>query len=282
MTSSKEPYSGSIMLAICITCGTQFAETPRVPDRCPICDDARQYVGIEGQQWTNLAGLRREHKIKIQDEEPGLISFSIEPKFGIGQRAFLVQTPSGNVLWDCISFLDEAAIERIHRSGGIAAIAISHPHYYTCMVEWSRMFGNIPIYLHRDDQEHVMRPDECIRLWDGETLELPGGLKTIRCGGHFAGACVMHWPAGAEGQGALLTGDTIQVVPDRRFVSFMYSYPNYIPLNPAAVERIVAAVEPFAFDRIYGAFPGMTVRTKGNDTVRRSAKRYLQSIANRA
>ena len=25
--------------------------------------------------------------------------------------------------------------------GGIAAIAISHPHYYTSMVEWSRAFG---------------------------------------------------------------------------------------------------------------------------------------------
>ncbi len=267
------------MNAICVTCGTQFAESPQVPDRCPICDDARQYVGFEGQQWTTLADLRREHKTKIQHEEPGLISFSIEPKFGIGQRTFLVKMVSGNVLWDCISLFDDAAVDFIRRSGALKAIAISHPHYYTCLVEWSRTFGNIPVYVHWDDREHVMRPDAHIRLWDGETLELPGGLTMIRCGGHFEGACVMHWPAGAEGRGALLTGDTIQVLPDRRFVSFMYSYPNYIPLNTAGVERIVAAVEPFAFDRIYGAFPGLTVRTNGKLAIRQSAERYLKAIS---
>ncbi len=70
----------------------------------------------------------------------------------------------------------------------------------------------------------------------------------------------MHWAAGAEGQGALLTGAAIQVVPDRRFVSFMYSDPNYIALNAAAVEHVVSAVEAFAFDRIYGTFPGAISR----------------------
>ncbi|MFL6447095.1 MAG: MBL fold metallo-hydrolase [Bryobacteraceae bacterium] len=267
------------MNAICYICGTQFGESEREPDRCPICTDERQYVGLEGQKWIALDDLQRDYKTKIQSEESALTSFSVEPKFGIGQRAFLVETPSGNVLWDCVSLLDDSALEHIRERGGVNAIAISHPHYYTCMVEWSREFGNAPIYLHEDDSIWVMRPDKNIRFWTGEVQELAGGLRIIRCGGHFQGATVLHWPDGGSGRGALLSGDTIQVVPDRKWVSFMYSYPNFVPLNKASIQRIIAAVEPFAFDRIYGAFPGLTVQNDGSETVKRSAQRYLRAIA---
>ena len=269
------------MNAICITCGTQFAETAEWPERCPICDEARQYIGLDGRQWTTLADLRRDHRTKIHEEETGLTSFSIEPKFGIGQRASLIQNPSGNVLWDCISLLDDTSIDRIKSLGGAAAIAISHPHYYTCMVEWSRRLGDVDVYVHADDEAWVMRPDNCIRFWHGETLDLPGGLKLIRCGGHFDGASVLYWPQGAMNKGALLTADTIQVGPDRKWVSFMYSYPNYIPLDAEAVERIIAAVKPCAFECIYGAFPGLTILAHGNEVLRRSAERYLKAIAPR-
>jgi hypothetical protein len=50
---------------------------------------------------------------------------------------------------------------------------------------------------------------------------------------------VLHWAGGAEGRGALLSGDIILVAPDRMHVSFMYSYPNHIPLPASAIERIV-------------------------------------------
>ncbi len=266
------------MNAICVTCGTQFADTPQYPDGCPICEDERQYVGLEGQRWTTLEEVRKDRKIEFQDEESSLISLSVQPHFAIGQRALLIQMPEGNVLWDCISLLDDGTVEHVQNIGGLSAICISHPHYYTSMVEWSRAFGKVPIYLHEDDARWVMRPDESIRFWRGETKPLSGGLTLIRCGGHFDGATVLHWPAGAGGKGALLTGDTIQVTPDRRFVSFMYSYPNYVPLNAAAIRRITDAVEPFAFDRIYGAFPKMTVSTNGKADIRRSAERYLRAI----
>jgi glyoxylase-like metal-dependent hydrolase (beta-lactamase superfamily II) len=267
------------MNAICVTCGTQYQETADFPQSCPICEDERQYVGLGGQQWTTLDDLRRAHCTTITEEEAHLTAFSIEPKFGIGQRAFLIRTGAGNVLWDCISLLDDAAIERIEKLGGLAALAISHPHYYTCMIEWSAKFGDAPIYLHRDDMQWVMRPDKRVRFWEGEITDLLGGLKLIRCGGHFEGASVLHWPEGAENQGALLTGDTIQVVPDRKWVSFMYSYPNYIPLNRNTVNRILEAVRPFAFERIYGAFPHMTVSSDGKHAVERSAQRYMNGIA---
>jgi hypothetical protein len=268
------------MNAICVTCGTQFAESAVPPERCPICEDERQYVGFEGQQWTTLEELSKSHH-NVFGTEPrpeGAVSIETEPKFGIGQRAFLLQTPQGNLLWDCLSLLDTATIEAMRQHGGLHAIAISHPHYYTTMVEWSRALGNVPIYLHAADRQWVMRPDACIEFWDGETRPLPGGLTLIRCGGHFEGGTVLHWPAGANGRGALLSGDVIQVVPDRRWVSFMRSYPNYIPLSAAAVRQVVSAVEPFRFDRIYGAFRHMTVTQDGKAAVRRSADRYLRAI----
>jgi hypothetical protein len=100
----------------------------------------------------------------------------------------------------------------------------------------------------------------------------------VRCGGHFEGGTVLHWAGGAGGRGALLTGDVIQVVPDRKHVSFMYSYPNYIPLPASAIERIVQAVEPFEYDRVYGAFWDMVIETDGKAVVKRSAERYLRAI----
>jgi hypothetical protein len=263
---------------ICTTCGTQYAEMAQPPAACPICQDERQYIKPSGQGWTTLARLRCTHRNSMKVKEPGLIGVGMEPHFAIGQRALLLRTPQGNVLWDCIPFLDEAVILALKALGGISAIAISHPHYYASMVEWSRAFGGAPIYLHADDRQWVMRPDNAVVLWEGEARRLVGGLTLIRCGGHFAGGTVLHWPAGAGGRGALLTGDILQVVADRKHVSFMYSYPNYIPLPAPRIERIVGAVEPFAYDRVYGAFWDLVIEENGKAVVQESAMRYLRAI----
>ncbi|HUX12845.1 MAG TPA: MBL fold metallo-hydrolase [Spirochaetia bacterium] len=263
---------------LCVTCATQFAESDAPPARCPICEDERQYVGYSGQSWITLDELRSAHHTVLREEEDKLTAVGCEPGFAIGQRALLVQQAEGNVLWDCIPLIDENAIKGIRSLGGISAIAISHPHYYSSMVEWSRTFGGVPIYLHTDDREWVMRPDPSIVFWEGETHALPGGITLVRCGGHFEGGTVLHWPAGAEGRGALLSGDIINVVSDRRFVSFMRSYPNLIPLNRAAVTRIGQAVRPYAFDRIYGAWFGKVVQTDAKKRVEISIERYLRAI----
>lgn len=262
---------------ICRTCGTQFAESDAPPAACPICSDDRQYIGYDGQRWTTLEELQRDYHNVIKPVEPGLTGIGTHPTFAIGQRALLVQTPHGNLLWDCVSLIDEPTVAAVRALGGVRAIAISHPHYYSSMVEWSRAF-DAPIYLHADDQQHIMRPDPAIELWQGETRELWEGLTLIRCGGHFAGGQVAHWAAGAGGAGVLLTGDIIQVVQDRRYVSFMYSYPNLIPLPARAVRRIVAAVEPYAFARIYGAWWDKIIPEDAKGAVARSAARYIAAI----
>ena len=263
---------------ICITCGVQYAESVLPPERCAVCEDERQYIGWTGQRWTTLAELQESHRNQLDVEAPELISIATEPKFAIGQRALHVRSSGGNVLWDCITLTDDRSVAAVQALGGVSAIAISHPHYYAALVEWSRKLGGVPVYLHADDREWAMRPDPAIVFWEGDKRELASGLTLIRCGGHFPGATVLHWAGGAGGKGALLTGDVIQVGEDRRSLSFMYSFPNYIPVNARAVQRIVAAVEPFAFDVIYGAWFGRNVASGAKQALRRSAERYIAAI----
>jgi hypothetical protein len=267
---------------ICATCGTQFAATDGPPGACPICQDERQYIGAAGQQWTTLAEMQQNYHNVIRPVELDLTGVATHPDFCIAQRALLVQTPQGNLLWDCISLVDDPTVAALEALGGIDAIAISHPHYYASMVEWAHAF-DATIYLHAGDRQWVMRPDAAIQFWEGETLPLFGRgdkapLTLINTGGHYTGSTVAHWPAGAEGRGVLLTGDTIHVVSDRRYVTFMYSYPNMIPLPASSVRRIVAAVEPFAYDRIYGAWWPKMVPRNAREAVRRSAERYIGAI----
>jgi glyoxylase-like metal-dependent hydrolase (beta-lactamase superfamily II) len=267
---------------ICVTCGVQHAESEAPPAACAICEDERQYVGWQGQQWTTLAEMatRGYHNV-LREEDPGLTSITTASAFGIGQQALLVQTPGGNVLWDCISHLDQPTIAAVRARGGIQAIAISHPHFYGTCVEWSRTFDDAPIYIHAADRPWVMRPSPNIVLWEGDAVEARPGLTVVHLGGHFDGATVLHWPDGVEGRGAVLSGDTLQVVMDRRYVSFMYSYPNLIPLDAATVERMAAKIRRYRYERVYGAFNGRTVRVDGAGAVERSAERYIRHLRGR-
>ena len=188
-----------------------------------------------------------------------------------------MQSPGGNVLWDCVSLIDQATSDLLNGLGGVSAIAISHPHYYTTMVEWSRAFGGVPVYLHEADRKWVQRPDPVLEFWSGRSRVIGEGLTLIHCGGHFAGGTVLHWARGAGGRGALLTGDILQVTMDRRHVSFMRSYPNMWPLSRAAVESIARAVAPYQYDRIYGAWWDRHIHTDAQAAVARSLERSLCS-----
>ncbi|RKD68058.1 hypothetical protein BJ928_105461 [Rhizobium sp. WW_1] len=225
-----------------------------------------------------MAILGKTHAVVWNEEAKGVHSLQISPYFGIGQRALLIEGPDGNILWDCLSLIDEASQARIAAMGGLSAIAISHPHFYSSMLEWSATCGDVPIHIHADDAEWVQRPGDSLRLWAGETLSI-GEATMIRCGGHFEGSSVLHCPWLEDGRGALFVGDTMQVTMDRKFVSFMRSYPNLIPLDARAVKAISDAVRPHRFDAIYGAFPGRTIETDGNRVVERSMERYVKAIA---
>jgi hypothetical protein len=258
---------------LCRACGTQYPPSDEPPAACPICEDPRQYIPHdEGQRWLTFEEFLDSHEADLQDDH-GLLGIGCTPSFAIGQRALLVKSSAGNVLWDCTPYLDDKVAERIAAEGGVAAIAISHPHYYSTMVEWARTFS-CPIYLHEAERKWVLRPDPAVRFWEGETHELGGGLTLIRCGGHYEGGQVLHW----RERRALLSGDIVQVIPDRRYVSFMYSYPNLIPLPVSKVQQIADALAPFEFDTIYGAWFDRFIEADGSNIVRRSAERYIRAV----
>ena len=265
---------------ICVACGAHYQASEAPPAVCSICADERQYVPAGGQRWVRHSALTSDHSNWFAESEEDLWEVGVEPHVAIGQRALLVRTGLGNVLWDCVPVLTDAGLRRLESLGGVTAIAVSHPHFYTGAALFAEVLG-ATVYLHAADSQHVTHASPSLEFWDGERLELPGGVTLIRAGGHFAGGTVLHWAAGAGGRGALLTSDIIRVVPDRRYVAFLYSYPNEIPLPVREVERVGAAVEPFTFDRIYGGWSGAVVATGAREVVRLSVERYRRAIAGR-
>ncbi len=253
---------------VCVTCGTQYPPSAEPPEGCAICLDERQYVGHDGQRWTTLGELALDHRSEVRELEPGLLGVGTEPDFAIGQRAIHVE---GGVLWDCVTVLDAAAAEAVERAGGIHTIAISHPHYYSAMVEWADLF-DARILLHEADREWVMRPGERIEHWSGERAQASDDVELIRLGGHFAGGTVALW------NGAMLSGDVVQVVSDHDRASFMWSYPNLIPLSAREIERIRSVLETLEFDRVYGAWWDRVMRGDAKAKVLRSADRYLAAV----
>lgn len=260
---------------VCATCGTQHAPSAVPPADCAICEDPRQWVPASGQAWTTGEALARRHAIGWREVMPGLLGCGLFPDFAIAQRALLLRTPAGNVLWDCLAMIDPATVAIVKALGGIDAIAISHPHYYGAMVDWAREFG-CPVWLHAADRDWVMRPDPAIRFWEGEAQPLLPGVTLHRLGGHFAGATILHW---TEGAGAILTGDIASVAPDRRHVSFMWSYPNWVPLPAAEVERMGAVLEGLDFDVVVGAWWDRVIASGGKAAVRASVARYIAALA---
>ena len=263
---------------MCITCGTQYPASTQPPQGCPICLDKRQYVRHAGQAWTTIATMQKEgfHNT-VRPLEPGLTGIGTEPAFAIAQRAMLLQTEQGNVLWECLSLLDDDTVAAVQQLGGIQAISISHPHFYTSMIDWAIRF-DAPILLHEANRQWVMRPSERITFWSGETYPLLDDITLIRLGGHFPGSTVLLWAHGADGKGVLLTGDTIMVVPDWEWVSFMWSYPNLIPLPAAEVSRMCESILPYDFERLYSSWYDRIILKDARDAVKRSADRYIQAV----
>jgi hypothetical protein len=109
-------------------------------------------------------------------------------------------------------------------------------------------------------------------------MKIADGVTLLRLGGHFAGGTVLHWADGAEGRGAILSGDIVQVAADLDRVSFLWSYPNMMPLSAMTVRRIADTLAAWKFDRIYGAFPGRQVPSGGAQAVERSAARYIELL----
>lgn len=260
---------------LCATCGVENDTDEQV---CAICADERQYVPRDGQRWTTLADRAAEGcSIEVSEVEPDCWALHATPRADIGQRAMLVRTPAGNLLWEVPGFLDADARRAVAGLGGVAAVMSSHPHMYGCQLEWGRAFG-APVYVAEADRGWVRRwgREGEIVTWSEPFEVLPGVLAT-QPGGHFPGSTVALWQAGAEGRGVLLSGDTCKALPDAGWVSFMRSFPNLLPLSAAVVERVAASILELEFDRLYDNF-GLQVAGDARRVVLRSAQRYAEWV----
>ncbi len=261
---------------VCNTCGTQFpTDDKHKVTTCLICDDPRQYVPPSGQSFVSLDALRSSGRSNvftpIAADPERLIAINTQPKVAIGQRAILVRTPEGNVLWDCVTLLDDETIAKVKGLGGLKAIVISHPHYYSTHLEWARAF-DCPVYLAAEDREWLTQQDASRQIFIAEAETRVFGTKVLKLGGHFPGSMVMLF------DGRLLIADTFFATPSglgnwdadavgaargrplgMSSFAFMWSYPNMIPLAPDALQHMWAILKKYEFGSTHGAFPGMDI-----------------------
>jgi glyoxylase-like metal-dependent hydrolase (beta-lactamase superfamily II) len=153
-------------------------------------------------------------------------------------------------LWDCITYLDEETVQHLQALGGIRAIVISHPHYFSTSAQWAEVF-NCDLFISAEDEQWLGNrgDNNRLKLWKGDKLHIPcaqdishgSDLIVIKTGGHFPGSSVLWWKSMKK----LLIADTILIVPSGLYhtdrlpgtssFTFMWSYPNYVgcPLSPA-------------------------------------------------
>jgi hypothetical protein len=259
-------------LKICSTCGTAYP-VESVPETCIICLDERQWVPSTGQHWTSSEDIPRTHSVKLNHLQDRLYEMEINPIFAIGQRALLLLSENGNVLWDCISLLDELTTEFIKSKGGLKAICFSHPHFYSNMNDWGELF-NCPIFIHKNDAEHIMVRGKHIQLWEGDELELWDGIKIMLIGGHFAGSSILHVPFLSE-KGTIICGDTLFLSPSKKHFSVVYSSPNRIPLPLAEMARIKDRFDGISFDSFYGYIKAQNLNKNVKEIFEKSMDRYF-------
>ncbi|KAF4555989.1 Hypothetical protein D9617_2g059560 [Elsinoe fawcettii] len=273
-------------LLICVACGTQYDVTyEQGRERCKICDDPRQFVPPQGQQWTSLrleANKHTNHWVP-SSSDPRIYHLYTDPKLGIGERASLLLTPHGAIIWDCFAFLTPPLVEFLLSHHPIA-IVISHPHFYTTHLLWASLL-KCPVYLSSEDASWLSRPDPSGQrrfLTEAKTEIIPG-VTAIKTGGHFPGSLVLHWDR------HLFVADSIMTTPaaytpeprpeGMGAYAFMWSIPNMIPLGPDGVGRIWEAVKRVEFSETHGLMMGMdVVHTDVKKWVLEGAKRQVRMM----
>ncbi len=258
---------------ICTTCGTKFPHNEKVPELCPICNDDRQFINLKSQSWTTSEDLKKGHAVKISKINKRLHYLTVKPDFAIGQRAFLLLSVSGNILWDCIPLLNDATKAFIHEHGGLKAIAFSHPHFYSNMNEWAEEF-DCPIYIHENDKPWIFNSGPNVQLWSGDEKSLWDDIKLVHVGGHFPGSSMLHIASLSNGR-AMLCGDSLYISRSLRHTAVMFSYPNSIPLLREDFAAFYEKCSKLKFDTLYGAtFEGQDLEGNAYPIFTKSMNHY--------
>lgn len=257
---------------ICKTCGTRYNNDTFNINTCQVCSDERQYIKDYGQKWLSYNDLSKDYTIKINERSGELYELQVFPKFAIAQRAFFIKTTRGNILWDCLPFIDQPTVEFIKSNGGLDAIAISHPHYYSLMNEWAKAF-NCPVYIHKSDHEWVMDNKTHIIFWEGEQKVLNQEATLFHIGGHFPGSAVLQCSLPAY-EKTLFVGDTLYLSPDKKHLSAMFSYPNIIPLSHQQTLDVFNKVDQISFKTLFGAFAHQNLENNAKHVFQNSFNIY--------
>ncbi|RSH77825.1 uncharacterized protein EHS24_002885 [Apiotrichum porosum] len=280
-------------LPMCATCATQYPAPRR---NCPVCDDPRQYVPGSGQAWTTLGKLIEEGRknIVMQDKEDERIKLlGTVPSFAISQSPFLIETNGGSYIWDCMGTLTPALVDYLtHLKTPLKAMAISHPHFFSTSLTWSRVLG-VSLFINSEDRHWYQRDDDLkptdkVKFWNGKQ-DIGPGVTLVQCGGHFPGSSVLFWdraaePAGAKSadgsapaptNGLLLTADTIMVQPTQKGFTFMWSYPNMVPLEPIEMLKVVQSIQHLDYGAVSSAWPDRFVRHDAKKQMLESVAVYL-------
>ncbi|KAL6862249.1 beta-lactamase-like protein [Trichoderma novae-zelandiae] len=277
MDLALEPYDDNVSSSwlICSTCGTQFPTADRSALRtCHVCDDPRQYVPPSGQSFTTMADIRasgHRNEMKPYEHDERVISIHTEPRFAIGQRAILIRTPEGNILWDCITLLDDETVDKIKQLGGLKAIVISHPHFYSTHIQWARAF-QCPVYVSAEDVRWTTTPSAHRKPITDVESEIVPGVQAIKLGGHFPGSMVllfdgrlfiadtlMTTPAGIGKWEVDALGQKREKPPGLNSFSFQWSFPNNIPLSADEIHRMWGILKAYSFRSTHGILVGMDI-----------------------
>ncbi|OCF73545.1 hydrolase [Kwoniella mangroviensis CBS 8886] len=293
---SLEALQSDALLPICRACGTQYPLTSSLKRSCAICEDPRQFVPSSGQEWTTLAEMGeggRKH-IMLKDEEDSRISMiSCEPAFAINQTPTLIETAEGSYIWDCSSFISLPLIGHLSKlDKPLKAIAISHPHFFSTSLTWSRAL-KVPLYLCEDDKDWYqrlgdIRPDDQVVWWIGEK-EMGRGIMLVQCGGHFPGSSILYWDRLSEPpppkdnlptkptpvSGIIFTADTIMVQPTQKSFSFIWSVPNMIPLRPQSILSIQDCLKHLSFAQATSSWPNRWIRQDAKKALEESVTTFL-------
>ncbi|WWC85986.1 uncharacterized protein L201_000857 [Kwoniella dendrophila CBS 6074] len=291
------------LLPICVACGTQYPKTFSTDRNCLICEDPRQAIPATGQEWTNLielgnnpgeGGENRKHVI-LKDEEDDRISLiSCKPGFAINQTPIIIESSEGSYIWDCSAFISLPLIGYLNKlKRPLKGISISHPHFFTTSLTWSRAL-NVPLYLCEDDKEWYQRisdikeEDDNIIWWRSEK-ELSKSVKLIQCGGHFPGSSILYWdrlnePAPSKDDlpktqtpvsGIIFTADTLMVQPTQKNFSFVWSVPNMIPLRPKSIISIQERLKAISFSQATSSWPNRWIRQDAKKALDESVTTFL-------
>jgi hypothetical protein len=141
------------------------------------------------------------------------------------------------------------------------------------MNEWAEIF-DCPVYIHKNDEEHIMARGMHIQLWEGDEMALWDGMKLICIGGHFAGSSILHVPFLSK-KGSIICGDTLFLSPSKKHFSAVYSSPNRIPLPLTEIRRIKKRFDSIPFDCFYGYIKTQNLFTDVKETLEISMAKYV-------